>query len=223
VASQYKEELNKSVGAEVSVPCIKCSGRTAHEVVASLDKSGHEPDYDLDWNHTYQIIRCKGCKELTFRDSSSTSDDYIQIGEDEWELQENEKLFPSRIEGRRDLGADVIHLPSDLRRVYGETVQALTSECQVLAGIGLRALVETVCKEKNAAGKDLYAKINDLAAQHVLTPSGAEILHKVRTLGNDAAHEVKPHTPRQLSLAMSVVEHMLKDVYILPKLVENEF
>jgi len=223
VASQYKEELNKSVGAEVSVPCIKCSGRTAHEVVASLDKSGHEPDYDLDWSHTYQIIRCKGCKELAFRDASSTSDDYIQIGEDEWELQENEKLFPSRIEGRRDLGPDVIHLPSDLRRVYGETVQALTSESQVLAGIGLRALVETVCKEKNATGKDLYAKINDLAAQHVLTPSGAEILHKVRTLGNNAAHEVKPHTPRQLSLAMSVVEHMLKDVYILPKLVENEF
>jgi len=93
----------------------------------------------------------------------------------------------------------------------------------VLAGVGLRALVETVCKEKKALGKELYAKINDLAAKQMLTLSGADILHKVRTLGNDAAHDAKPRTPRQLSRAMSVVEHMLKDVYILPKLVEHGF
>ena len=99
----------------------------------------------------------------------------------------------------------------------------MTNDSPVLVGIGLRAIVETVCKEKNASGKDLYAKINDMASQHVLTPSGADILHKVRSLGNKAAHEVKPHTPRQLSLAMGVVEHMLKDVYILPKLIEDEF
>lgn len=43
------------------------------------------------------------------------------------------------------------------------------------------------------------------------------------SFGNKAAHEVKSHTPRQLSLAMSIVEHMLKEVYILPKLAENEF
>lgn len=66
-------------------------------------------------------------------------------------------------------------------------------------------------------------KINDLALKHILTPSGANILHKVRSMGNKAAHEVMPHTSSQLSLAMGVVEHMLKDVYILPKLVENEF
>lgn len=223
MASTSKEELNKSVGIEVSIPCIKCSGKTAHEVVASVDQSGFVEDYDIHWERKHQIVRCKGCKTLSFRSEASNSDDYIQVGEDKWELDINEKLYPSRIEGLKDLGNDVVYLPPDLRRVYAETTQALNNDSPVLAGIGLRALVETVCKEKNAKGKDLYDKINDLASNHVLTPSGADILHKVRTLGNKAAHEVKPHTPRQLSLAMSVVEHMLKDVYILPKLVENEF
>ena len=221
MASASKEELNKSAGTEISVPCIKCSGKTAHDVVTSVDQSGHDDDFQ--WEQKYQIIRCRGCKTLTFRSESSNSEDYIQLGENEYETDISEKLYPSRIEGIKDLGSDVVYLPSDLRRVYAETTQALINDSPVLAGIGLRALVETVCKYKKANGKDLYEKINDLSANHVLTPSGAEILHKVRTLGNKAAHEVKPHSQRQLSLAMNVVEHMLKDIYILPKLVENEF
>lgn len=221
--SNYKEELNKSAGSEIQVPCIKCAGRTSHEVVASVDQSGYESEYNLDWQHAYQIIRCRGCKTLSYREASFSSDDYIQVGEDEWELDVSEKLFPSRIEGRKDLGNDSFYLPPDLRKIYRETADALTNESLILAGIGLRAIVETVCKEKKAVGKDLYEKINDLASKRVLTPSGAEILHKVRSLGNEAAHEVKPHNPRQLSLAMGVVEHMLKDVYILPRLIEDEF
>ncbi|MDM1020825.1 DUF4145 domain-containing protein [Acinetobacter sp. VNK23] len=223
MTSTSKEELNKSVGHEIRIPCIKCSGRTTHEVVVSVDQSGTESRYDLDWYHVYQIIRCKGCKILSYRETAHTSEDYIQISEDEYEWQGSEKLFPSRIEGRKDLGDDAIYLPTDLRRIYKETVDALTNDSPVLAGIGLRAIVETVCKEKSASGNDLYKKINDLASKHVLTPSGANILHKVRSLGNKAAHEVKPHTPTQLSLAMNVVEHMLRDVYIFPKLVEEEF
>jgi hypothetical protein len=48
-------------------------------------------------------------------------------------------------------------------------------------------------------------------------------LHKIRTLGNAAAHEVKPHTEKQLRLAMDVIEHLLTDVYILPKRIDLEF
>lgn len=223
MASTSNEVLNESAGTEVSVPCIQCSGKTAHEVIQSIDKSGYVDDYEISWERKHQIIRCKGCKTLTFRDASSNSEDHMQDDAGGWELHVYETLYPSRIEGRKDLGSDVIHLPPGLMNVYAETIQALNNDSPILAGIGLRALVETVCKDKKAAGKNLYEKINDLASNHVLTPSGAEILHKVRSLGNKAAHEVKPHTPRQLSLAMTVVEHMLRDVYILPKLVENEF
>ena len=89
--------------------------------------------------------------------------------------------------------------------------------------MGLRALVETVCKEKEAVGGDLFKKIDSLVEKRVLTPVGATILHKIRTVGNAAAHEVKPHSERQLSLALDIVEHLLKDVFILPKQVEAEF
>jgi hypothetical protein len=223
VASWNKEQKDKRAGAEVTVPCVKCACRTAHEIVTSMDQSGYVEEADIHWDASSQIIRCKGCKSLSFRREASNSEDFIQIGDDEWVSDIDEKLYPPRVEGLKDLGTDVVYLPSDLRRVYAETTHALHNDCPVLAGIGLRALVETVCKEKGATGGDLYAKINSLATTNILTPSGAQILHKVRTLGNKAAHEVKPHTTRQLSLALGVVEHMLRDIYILPKLVENEF
>lgn len=223
MSQKITEELNKTKGNEVIVPCAKCSGRTAHDVVASLDQSGEDTDDGIHWMHHYQIIRCKGCKLVSFRDANSNSEEYILVAEDEWESRVYEKLYPSRIEGRKDLGNDARYLPSDTDRVYQETLQALNNNSPVLAGIGLRALVETVCKEKNATGKNLLEKIDDLAVQHVLTPVGAGILHKIRTLGNAAAHEVKPHSETQLALGMNIVEHMLKDVYILQKLVDAEF
>ena len=93
----------------------------------------------------------------------------------------------------------------------------------VLSGIGIRALIETTTKERNANGKDLMEKINDLVTQGVLTKDGADILHKLRVLGNKAAHEVKPHSTDQLDLAMDVIEHLLKGVYILPHHAKRKF
>jgi predicted nucleic-acid-binding Zn-ribbon protein len=223
MAEQLATKLNGSKGEEVLVPCSKCTGKTAHEVVVSLDESGSDDEYNYHWNNHYQIIRCKGCSFTSFRNASSNSEDYVQIGHEEYEYATEEKLYPSRLEGRKDLGDGERFLPPDTRRVYKETLQALVNNSPVLAGIGLRALVETICKERNAAGGNLLAKIDNLAAQHVLTPASATILHKIRSLGNAAAHEVKPHSERQLGLAMDVVEHLLKDVYILPKLAEDEF
>jgi hypothetical protein len=46
--------------------------------------------------------------------------------------------------------------------------------------------------EKAAAGNSLEKKIDDLVTKGVLTLTGAETLHSMRILGNEAAHEVNP-------------------------------
>jgi hypothetical protein len=155
--------------------------------------------------------------------ASSNSEDCYQISENEWEHAVLEKLYPPRLEGRKGLGDDTMYLPVKVRPIYEETLTALSVQAPILAAIGLRALVEAVCKEKEAKGGDLFNKIDSLVEQRILTPTGASILHKIRTLGNSAAHEAKPHSERQLALAMDIVEHMLKDVYVLPKQAESEF
>jgi len=225
VAISEQMELNKSQNIEMELPCVKCAGKTSHKVLVSVDIRGDESDgeWSIQWCNDYQIVQCGGCKSKSFRNVSSSSEDHYQISETEWELDEYEILYPSRIEGRRTLNDEAHYLPSKVQRVYKETIQALNNNSPILAGIGLRALIETICKEKSAEGRNLLLKIDDLVVKQILTPTGSTILHKIRTLGNDAAHEVKPHSEKQLSLAMDVVEHVLTDVYILPNKVESEF
>jgi len=225
MATKETETVNKTQGQEEKVPCSKCDGKTFHKVLLSIDKSGLEQDGDFDfyWDAHYQIIQCQGCKTISFRKASSNSEEYEPISHDEYQNVVYEDIYPSRVEGRKGLEDEVHYLPSKVQRIYTETLQALNSKSPILAGIGLRALVETVCHEKSAEGSNLLKKIDDLTVKNVLTPVGAQILHKIRTLGNAAAHEVKPHSEKQLGLAMDVIEHLLTDVYILPKQVEAEF
>jgi hypothetical protein len=112
-------------------------------------------------------------------------------------------------------------LPHNIHMVYEETRAALAADQPILAGIGIRAIIETVCKDQSAAGNNLMQNIDDLVTKGVVTPAGAEILHSLRFIGNEAAHEVKVHSQRDLLIALDVAEYLLKGTYILPKLAAN--
>ena len=216
------QKINQTQETVVKVICSKCNIKTSHNVKCSIQNNfchgfgydeqlGYEPSHD--WLEVYEIIECKGCKTISFR----------KLGVYDYPDDCVENLYPLRIEGRKGLDEDTDYLPVDVKRIYLETLKALNSEMPILTGIGLRALVETVCKEKKAKGGNLYTKIDNLIKLNVLTINDATILHKIRTLGNDSAHEVKPHSKKSLGLAMDVVEHLLTTVYILPKKVEGGF
>lgn len=206
---------------KTDVACSTCKRSTKHKILTNIYLTGEygQEQYGefyafVDWIDDYQIIECQGCESISFRKIYSDSENTEPIGPDEYIQVESEDIFPNP-EGR-DVIEDNHLLPADLKRIYEETLNALNSDQPVLSGIGVRAIIETVCKEKGTTGRTLYDKINDLVTQGVLTNDGASILHKLRTLGNDAAHEVKPHTQSQLGLAFDVIDHLLKGVYILP-------
>lgn len=177
--------INKCLGQTIECSCRECHRSTKHEIVTEATRSGSSGsrDYEIFWGTEYQVVRCRGCETLFFRHTSSNSEDSpIQIAEDEWEENIHEVLFPSPHEGRQPL-SDADLLPDKIQRIYGETLTALNGRQEVLCGIGIRAIVETVCKDKNAGGSDLFSKINSLVGLGVLTQDGASILHKLRTLG----------------------------------------
>ncbi len=218
--------LNKQVNKRVDVECRECKRKTKHLILTSIEIDGSERlsiDYEMHWCVSNQIVQCQGCETISFRRVSTDSENPpIQVGPDEYEEDEFIELYPNPNEGRQVLSDEHI-LPSKIQRIYKETIKSLNNSQPVLTGIGIRALIETVAKEKQASSRDLYGKINDLVGQGVLTQEGADILHKLRTLGNEAAHEVKPHSDQQLGLAMDVVEHLLQGVYILPHHANNTF
>lgn len=216
--------VNKQQGQKISCLCRECRRDTKHEIIVEATLSGsHGPvEFSIDWSTEHQVVRCLGCETMTFRKCTGSDQDVIQVGEDEWEYQPLVEIYPKPLDGRQPL-TDVILLPDKIQRIYEESLKALNETQPVLCGIGIRAIVETVCKERSATGGDLYTKINSLVGLGVLTQDGANILHKLRTLGNDAAHEVKPHSLQELGLAFDVVDHLLLGVYILPEHAKKTF
>ncbi len=208
--------LHEGDDTELWVPCPTCSVATAHKQVLAAESKGLVDGW-YGWLEKYQIIQCQGCKTLSFRHESSNSEDLVIAGgeEDDPEFEPNvvELLYPPR-EKRRSLLDDFTALPANIIALYLEAHLALVHKMQVLTGLGIRALVESVCKDKGARG-NLSAMIDELVGKGVLKAGEAAILHKLRFMGNQAAHEFEPHSDIVLNRAFDIVEHMLTTVYLL--------
>jgi Domain of unknown function (DUF4145) len=222
-SADRKVEINGSAGKLLKVLCLQCKHDTTHQVLASADITEDLSDgqHQMDGWGSYQVIVCQGCETVSYRTSTAHSEDY-DAGPDGLEYNQTITLYPSRTEGRMHI-PDAHIIPASTKRIYDEIIKAMNNDQPVLTGIGIRALVETVCKDKKTKGKNLAEQIDDLVTIGALPRDGAVILHKIRTLGNKAAHEVKPHTPEQLGLALTVCEHLLQGVYILPKHASRTF
>ena len=212
-------EFNKSKDKEYKLPCANCDNETYHKVLFSVEETEFYEGPDIHYFNEDQIIMCKGCKRISFRSNWQSSDDmYDSV--DGIELMDHEDLYPSRIAGRKKL-KDCHHLPSEIYTIYKEIHSALCGRMSILAGVGIRILVEAICNDKKATGNKLENKIDNLVEIGVLTKDGAEILHSTRLLGNQAAHEAKSISEQTLDDAIDVVEHLLTGAYILPKKTKN--
>lgn len=206
--------------APVVIPCTMCATSTHHQVIHRVERSGGDCEIPFYWNTEHQVVECQGCKSLSFRYIATDSDSHFGPADSDYFIEE--QLYPYRVEGRRVL-EDTHYLPSNVRRVYSETQRALAGEQPVLTGIGIRAIIEAVCTDMEAGGGNLQERIDDLVHKGLLTADGASVLHKLRSLGNEAVHEVKPHKVGQLSLAMDVVDHLLQGAYIFPEKANSTF
>lgn len=214
--SHLEFDFNKSKDTIISVLCWRCVIKTNHLVMYSVDRtaSGGIED-EFWWTDIYQIVKCNGCDNLSFRHASYFSEDLIIDNEGNWIPNIKITLYPSRIAERKPPNG-MEFVPFQIRSIYEETILAIGASQPILAGIGIRALIESVCNEKKAAGVNLAAKIDDLVRLNVLTKEGADVLHHLRILGNVAAHEVKPLSENKLSIALDIVDNLLKSVYIIP-------
>ena len=209
--------MNKTVGSSVTATCAGCERPTKHKVVASVESrvksdEGYSRQETIHEVGQYQIIQCQGCEIISFRQLSPVSgtDDYL------------EELYPDRTE-RRSPSRDCVWYPPNVREIYYEVIYALNAHLATLTGIGIRVLLETISKDRRAVGRNLKEKVDNLVDIGVLTTEGAQILHKIRALGNGAAHDATPHAPELLALAIDVLEHLLRGVYVLPQAAKRTF
>ncbi len=98
----WKIEHNKNKDNEYKLACRRCDGETYHKVLQSTEVT--EDENDVYVSREYEIIMCQGCKDVSFRLSSSCSEDMNYNNETgEIEYDEDVELYPNRIAGRKQV------------------------------------------------------------------------------------------------------------------------
>ena len=204
--------------------CYTCEVDTEHSILtrvtATLDHS-FDPTFSITEWTVCETVQCQGCKEVSFRQILSDSEHTDTDPDTGHDIPvETVSFYPHRNAGRTTMEHAML-LPWGVDPIYRETHAAVCNRQPILAGIGLRSLIEAVCRDRGAEGNSLAERIDALVEIGLLTPDSASIIHQLREMGNEAAHEAVSHAEEQLVAALEVTEHLLKTVYVVPSLTEK--
>ena len=173
------------------------------------DFAGSQYDKPIDSLNQVRtsIWSCAGCEEETFE-----REYLIGVSDNEWEEVER-VYYPTRrtsaIRPKRFL-----HIGPQLGQIYGELIDSFNTGSLLLCSIGLRALLEGVCKDKGISEGNLERKIDSLS-KFVPSLNVIEALHTFRVAGNDAAHELQPPSSEEMAKKIEIVEDLLNALYLL--------
>lgn len=199
--------------------CTSCSNNTWHKILK--DKTVYPPEYvDYNCKSEHLLVECSGCQNVSYVYEFHDMESYYQddFGDVQYDIET--KQYPRSIRGHRLLKG--LHaVPRLTKDVYNETIDAISVQSYTLASIGLRATIESICNDKDIKGKDLTSRIKKMTTAGLLSKKDADRLHSIRFLGNDAAHEIRKARRSAVLLALDIVEHTLKSVYIFDDAIED--
>lgn len=195
--------------------CPYCCRKTNHNsLYKKTVSSSHDDDDDFQWKKDYEIIQCNGCDNIQFR--TVYGDEYM-TDYDEFRGQiyyEDKDYFPKNLLNHSSLN-NVSEIPNKIRIVYFETIETLKNKIYLLAGVGMRAVIEAICLDQNISGRNLEVKINKLVQNNLITKKDASRLHSIRFLGNDSVHEMAVPNEQKLRIALDIIENLLKNLYLI--------
>lgn len=229
---------------DTRVYCRTCKNRNHHGIIMFHEESNDVP-WDIRYEHTYYIVQCLGCDTVAFVSEYGDESmiDFDEFGEqrhltdvtvypEEPRAEKKSRYEPHKLQ-------DFNESPKAIRVMYSQIVTAFNMESYLLAAVGLRMLLEGICKDlriesgyvleadgskqmkKNSTdevnSKSLEGKINGLVEKKLVVQTQANILHQIRELGNSSAHEL--HTPERKTIkqAIDILEKILEQIYELHK------
>jgi hypothetical protein len=120
---------------------------------------------------------------------------------------------------------DATNLPNPILGSLEEAVKAYAAGCYKATALMVRRLLEELCEDKQATGKDLKDRLKALRKNIVIPDELLAGADELRLLGNDAAHvESKEYDaigPAEALLAIELAKELLKAVYQYTALVDK--
>ncbi|MEQ1110892.1 DUF4145 domain-containing protein [Acinetobacter johnsonii] len=194
--------------------CNECDKNTNHTILAQHDWRSEPDDYTYAQYH--QLVKCLGCDNVSLRVEDHDIESAFHTDHDGWHVPIKIKNYPKKLQNHKKIDNDYL-IPKLVRNIYSEVLLTLQEDAKILSSLGLRACIESVCNHLEITGGNLAIRINKLATAGYISKKDAERLHAIRFMGNDSAHEIKAPKEASLKIALEIVEHLLKSVFILPE------
>lgn len=207
-----KNQMNKSQTIKTS--CLSCNSDTNHTVLFRVQENSGSVDYRVFSD--YEVVECCGCNTKSFRKVVTWAEEPQQDEFGDGYYPQDIYVYPSILKGHKPI-SDLDFIPSLVKSIYLQSLNAIKNEDNILAGIGLRSTIEAICNHENILGRTLEQRIDKLSRSGFISKSDTDRLHAIRFLGNDAAHEIQSADKKGLLVALRIVEHLIVSLYLLDR------
>ena len=148
------------------------------------------------------LYQCPVCKKPT-------------LVRESWDIGMPDDYFDETIEYPSQY-ADYTGVPNEIRDAFESAIKTKGIDWSICL-LSLRRTLEMICKDKNAVGKNLESKIQDLINKKVLPDMLDDACWIIRQTGNDAAHadDVK-YYPYQVEQIIRYLGTIIDYLYSLP-------
>lgn len=197
--------------------CRTCKTATNHQILSDHHNREDDDEHGITyWTDSY-LLQCKGCEAICFVVDNTCTEDFDP---EKNTLIPTTRIYPNPYV-RRNKVDGFYFLPKAIQQVYEECVSGFNKNLSIITTIGLRLIIELLCKDKGINNGNLEDKINRMAILGIITEEQKNILHVIRHVGNGTAHDSLILDDHKLGLVFDVVENALSNVYIIPKKAEQ--
>lgn len=167
----------------------------------------HSEHYDS--YEEYKFFECPVCHKPIIFDSIFSDDDF--------DLDENGNKIPYQfiVYPHSELN---YHVPKEIRKAYESAILTKNTDLNIFA-LSLRRTLELIVKDKNASGKTLSSKIQNLSKTGVFPKTLYEAADITRLIGNIGAHSILEDNLSlyDLEKLSEMIKYIIQYVYILPE------
>lgn len=208
------------------VYCRSCNRRTNHNVLFQHPVKLEVVALDIIYINYYCIISCAGCDYVSYITIISNNKGEREV------IVYPEEPKVERVHYQKIWSIINSDVPKNIKDLYIQIIESYNQNFDILCGIGLRTLIESICLElkitkgfkydetgnpitKDGKKESLEGKIFGLYEKKFITWYHALILQRIREIGNAATHELVKPTSDELYSAIDIVEKLIENIYEL--------
>lgn len=201
---------------KTTVHCNQCGRSTEHRVLHDEDCSvTEEVDQHIsvtayEWN---RLLMCAGCKTVSMERITGHSEDW-----DPETGQSNcrQEYFPPRTYRPTPRWLDELTIPAYVRSSLAEIYVAVQNDVRGLAGMGIRALLESLMIKTVGDNGTFAANLDAFVSAGHVSRGQKEMFESTLELGHAAMHRGFVPSGAAVVACLDATEHVVQSLYVFP-------